>query len=153
MARRVNPGCCKRPPLNAHQATVGWALRLPAQSWQAERLPYNSNSDALARSEREMNFRTRYTIDASTSTIPVTTNSRAVACARIQMIAIIASAGTIFIPGKLNPDSSGSERTSCCTKIQQAAQQRKYISKTATFESTASCSKVPLSDSANASVA
>jgi hypothetical protein len=45
--------------------------------------------------------RTRYTIDASASTIPVTINSRAVAWARIQIIAMIASAGIIFIPGKL----------------------------------------------------
>src|SRR6266850_2295652 len=98
-----------------------------------------------------VDLRMKYTIDASTSTIPVTTNSRTVAWARIQRMARMASAGTIFIPGKLN--GSPSERTSCCTKVQQAAQQRKYISKTATFESTASCSKVPLSDSANASVA
>ena len=33
--------------------------------------------------------------------MPVTTNSRAVACVKIQMMATIASAGTIFIPGKL----------------------------------------------------
>src|SRR5437773_5486430 len=100
---------------------------------------------------RATDFRTKYNAEASASTIAVTINSRAVACARIQMIAMIASAGTIFIPGKLN--GSPSERTSCCTKIQQAAQQRKYISKTAIFESTASCSKVQLSDSSNASVA
>src|SRR5262249_57228587 len=95
--------------------------------------------------------RMTYTIDASASTIPVTTNSRAVACARIQMIATIASAGTIFMPGKLK--GSPSERTPRCTKTQQPAQQSRYINNTATFESTASCSKEPESDSANATVA
>src|SRR5438552_3048156 len=93
----------------------------------------------------------KYTIEASASTIPVTTNSRAVACARIQMIARIASAGTIFIPGKLK--GSPSERTSRCTRNQQAAQQSKYINRTATFERTASFSKEPVIDSAKASVA
>src|SRR6059058_4507946 len=105
----------------------------------------------FARSERAIDVRTKYTIDASASTIPVTTNSRAVACLRIQKIARIASAGTIFMPGKLK--GSPSERTSRCTKTQQPAQQSRYINNTATFESTASCSKVPLSDSAKASVA
>src|SRR6266550_8021452 len=93
----------------------------------------------------------KYTIEASTSTIPVTTNSRSVAWARIQMIARIARAGTIFIPGKLK--GSPSERTFRCTKNQQAAQQSRYINNTATFESTASFSNVPLIDSANASTA
>jgi hypothetical protein len=46
-------------------------------------------------------FRTRYRTDAIASTIPLTANSRIVACVRIQMIAAIASAGTIFAPGKL----------------------------------------------------
>ena len=67
------------------------------------------------------------------------------------MIAMIASAGTIFIPGKLN--GSPSERTFRSTNTQQAAQQSRYISNTATFESTANRSKVPLIDSAKASVA
>src|SRR4029077_2427304 len=84
----------------------------------------------------------------SASTIPVTINSRAVAWVRIQTIAIIASAGTIFIPGKLK--GSPSERTSRCTRNQQAAQQSRYINRTATFESTASFSNVPLTDNANA---
>src|SRR5207249_7499565 len=100
---------------------------------------------------RATDFRTKYNAEASASTIAVTINSRAVACARIQMIAMIASAGTIFIPGKLN--GSPSDRTSRCTRIQQPAQQSRYINNTATFESTASCSKVPLSDSAKAIVA
>src|ERR1043166_9865859 len=66
-------------------------------------------------------------------------------------MARIASAGTIFIPGK----SKGlpSERTSRCTKTQQAAQQSRYINKTATFERTASFSNVPLIESTNASAA
>src|SRR5438094_9856314 len=98
---------------------------------------------------RATDFRTKYNAEASASIIAVTINSRAVACARIQMIAMIASAGTIFIPGKLN--GSPSDRTSRCTKIQQAAQQSRYISSTATLESTASCSNVPLIESANAS--
>src|SRR5215472_8763337 len=68
-------------------------------------------------------------------------------------MARIANAGTIFIPWKLNPDRSGSERTSRCTNTQQAAQQSKYINRTATFESTASFSKVPLIESTNASAA
>src|SRR5204863_5145437 len=100
---------------------------------------------------RARDFRTKYNAEASASTIAVTINSRAVACARIQMIAMIASAGTIFIPGKLN--GSPSERTSRCTKTQQAAQQSRYINKTATFERTASRSNVPLIESANASAA
>src|SRR6266481_5729394 len=66
-------------------------------------------------------------------------------------MARIASAGTTFIPGKLN--GSPSERTSRCTRTQQAAQQSKYINKTATFERTASFSNVPLIDSKNASAA
>src|SRR5438067_12861538 len=66
-------------------------------------------------------------------------------------MARIASAGTIFIPGKLN--GLPSERTSRCTKPQQAAQQSRYINKTATSERTASLSNVPLIDSANASPA
>src|SRR5215467_14615140 len=98
-----------------------------------------------------MDLRTKYKIDESTSTIPVTRNSRTVACVRIQIMAIIASAGTIFIPGNLN--GSPSERTSRCTKIQQAAQQSRYISNTATFESTASFSNVPLIESTNAMAA
>src|SRR5262245_62751507 len=65
------------------------------------------------------------------------------------MMARIASAGTIFIPGKLN--GSPSERTSRWTKTQQAAQQSRYINKTATFERTASFSNVPLIESTNAS--
>src|SRR5215467_6883618 len=66
-------------------------------------------------------------------------------------MATIASAGTIFIPGKLK--GSPSERTSRWIKTQQAAQQSRYINKTATFERTASFSNVPLTESINASVA
>ena len=61
------------------------------------------------------------------------------------MMARIASAGTIFIPGKLK--GGPSERTSRWIKTQQAAQQSIYINKTAIFESTASFSNVPLTDS------
>src|SRR6266567_2270428 len=96
--------------------------------------------------------RIRYTIEASASTIPVTTNSRAVAWARIHRIARIASAGTIFMPTKLK-GRAPSARTSRRINTQHAAQQSKYINKTATFESTASFSKVPLIDSANARIA
>src|SRR6478752_9533239 len=66
-------------------------------------------------------------------------------------MARIASAGTIFIPGKLN--GLPSERTSRCTRTQQAAQQSRYINRTATFERTASRSNVPLIESKNASAA
>ena len=66
---------------------------------------------------------------------------------------MIANAGTIFIPGKLNPAAAGSDRTSRFNKTQQLAQQRRYMSNTATFESTANCSNVPLIDKSNASVA
>src|SRR5437667_434611 len=44
-------------------------------------------------------------------------------------------------------------RTPRCTKTQQAAQQSRYINRTATFERTASLSNVPLIDSTNASAA
>src|SRR5438874_7395074 len=151
MATRVNPDCRKRPPINPHEPTVGGRFACRAQSWQAERLPYNDNTHTFARSGRATNLRTKYTTDARASTIPVTRNSRTVACARIQTIATIASAGTIFIPGKLK--GAPSERTSRCTRIQQLAQQSRYINNTATFESTASFSKVPLIDSAKARVA
>src|SRR5436190_18575187 len=151
MATRVNPDCRKRPPINPHEPTVGGRFACRAQPWQAERLPYNDNTHAFARSGRATNLRTKYITDARASTIPVTANSRAVACARIQMIATIASAGTTFIPGKLK--GSPSERTLRCTNTQQAAQQSRYISNTATFESTASFSNVPLIESTNASVA
>src|SRR4029450_1604900 len=63
-------------------------------------------------------------------------------------MARIANAGTIFIPGKLN--GLPSERTSRWIKTQQAAQQSRYINKTATFERTASFSNGPLIESANA---
>src|SRR6059058_727166 len=96
-------------------------------------------------------MRTKYRIDAAARTMAVTSNSRIVAWAKIQIIVTIASAGTSFIPGKLK--GSPSERTSRCTKNQQAAQQSKYINRTATFESTVSFSKVPVIDSAKASVA
>jgi hypothetical protein len=69
------------------------------------------------------------------------------------MIAIIASAGTIFAPGKSNPAVAESARTSRWTKTQQAMQQRVYINKTATLESTANCSNVPLIDKAKAATA
>src|SRR5262245_14543634 len=98
-----------------------------------------------------MKFRIKYKTDDSTSTIPVTRNSRIEACVRIQTMARIASAGTIFIPGKLN--GLPSERTSRWIKAQQAAQQSRYINRTATFERTASRSNVPLTESTNASAA
>src|SRR5437763_6840775 len=151
MATRVNPDCRKRPPINPHEPTVGGRFACQAQPWQAERLPYNDNTHAFARPGRATNLRTKYITDARASTIPVTAHSRAVACARIQKIATIASAGTIFMPGKLK--GWPSDRTSRCTRIQQAAQQSRYINNTATFESTASCSNVPLSDNAKASAA
>src|SRR5438874_774653 len=88
---------------------------------------------------------------ATASTAAVTANSRRVACARIQRIATIASAGTIFMPGKLKGGPSAC--TSRRIKIQQLAQQRKYISNTATFESTASASNVDVTEKANASAA
>src|SRR6266550_350408 len=100
-----------------------------------------------------VNRRRKYKADAITSTIPFTANSHAVACARIQMIAAMASAGTTFMPGKLNPALAGSARTSRCTKNQHAAQQSRYISRTATLESTASFSNVPVIDKAKASTA
>src|SRR4030095_8245895 len=96
--------------------------------------------------------RTRYRTDATANTTPVTTNSRAVAWTRIQRIATIASAGTMFIPGKLK-GGAPSARTSRCTNTQQAAQQSRYINNTATLESTANFSKVPLIDSKKASAA
>src|SRR5258707_12517870 len=114
----------------------------------ARALPRNH---AFTCAERPIDPRTKYKTEASANTIPVTKNSRSVALARIQTIARIASAGTIFIPGKLN--GLPSERTSRCTKNQQAAQQSRYINNPATFESTASFSNVPLIDSAKASVA
>src|SRR4029077_1985290 len=46
-------------------------------------------------------FRTKYKTDAIARTIPFTANSRTVACARIQMIATMANAGAVFMPGKL----------------------------------------------------
>src|SRR6266550_6855708 len=166
MVVRVNPHCEKRPTANANQAaslTRSARCQLAPQNlpgWQpggrvsqAGQHPGHakpSPNQAFMLSERPTNLRVKYKIDASTNTIPVTRNSRAVACARIQMIATIASAGTIFIPGKLK--GSPSERTLRCTNTQQAAQQSRYISNTATFESTASFSNVPLIESTNASV-
>src|SRR5205085_2200738 len=95
--------------------------------------------------------RTKYKTEASARTIAFTSNSHSVACARIQMMAIMARAGTICMPGKLN--GCPSARTARCTKNQQAAQQRRYIRRTATFESTASFSNVPVVDKAKASTA
>src|SRR5436189_190217 len=86
------------------------------------------------------------------STIAFTSNSHSVACARIQMIAMMATAGITFIPGKLK-GLAVSARTSRCTKNQQAAQQSRYIKRTATLESTASFSNVPETDKAKANVA
>src|ERR1700730_16780932 len=86
--------------------------------------------------------------DAIASTIPFTANSHAVAGARLQSMAIMARAGTIFMPGKLKGGPSA--RTSRCTKNQQAAQQSRSIRRTAMLESTASFSNVPVVDKAKA---
>src|SRR5437868_4382873 len=99
-----------------------------------------------------VNRRRKYKADAITSTIPFTANSHAVACARIQMIATMASAGTIFMPEKLK-GWTPSARTSRCTKNQQEAQQSRYIRRTETLESTASLSNVPEMEMAHASMA
>src|SRR6478752_2327158 len=57
-----------------------------------------------------------------------------------------------LIPGKLK-GCAPSARTSRCTKNQHAAQQSRYIRRTATLESTASFSNVPVMDRAKASTA
>src|SRR5438067_809021 len=115
---------------------------------------------AFARPERATNFRRTYKTDAMMRTIVASRKPARVsaptelslndACPRIQRIAAMASMGTIFIPGKLNPDPSVFMWMSRCTRNQQAAQQSRYINSTATLERTASCSKVPVMDKAKA---
>jgi hypothetical protein len=55
------------------------------------------------------------------------------------------------MPGKLKGGPSA--RTSRCTNSQQAAQQSKYINKTATFERIASAAKLDVIEKAKAIVA
>src|SRR5207237_9941047 len=68
--------------------------------------------------------------------------------AKITIMARTASIGKIFAPGK--EKGGASVRTSRSTKNQQAAQQRRYIMRTATLESTASPSNVPVMERAKA---
>src|SRR5436190_9930064 len=124
-----------KAPLGHSNRTSHFATLIPGRS-QVDR--------SLARRKKKT--------DATASTIPFTSNSHAVACVRIQMMATIASAGTIFIPGKLK-GCAPSARTSRCTKNQHAAQQSRYIRRTATLESTASFSNVPVMDRVKASTA
>src|SRR5262245_61317829 len=163
MIARVKPRSYERPILTRINENVCRAGASPAQlmTRQAERLPYNSKTHACARPERTMDRRSKYKADAATRTTAASRRPARVSfpvelslsadCPKIQTMARIASAGTIFIPGKLN--GSPSERTSRWIKAQQAAQQSRYINRTATFERTASRSNVPLTESTNASAA
>src|SRR5882724_11326648 len=130
--------------------TIFWGGRpyRPVRSEAASLQPQFRDGPQVDRSWARRKEKT----DATASTIPFTSNSHGVACLRIQMMATIASAGTIFILGKLK-GGAPSARTSRCTKNQHAAQQSRYIRRTATLESTASFSNVPVMDRAKASTA
>src|SRR5262249_7131135 len=58
------------------KAIVGWAHRLPCTNLASGALALQQQIHVLARSGRTIDVRTKYKIEASASTMPVTTNSR-----------------------------------------------------------------------------
>src|SRR5260370_41793628 len=93
----------------------------------------------------------KYKIEQAAKMAPILMNlSHGCVNQKSQRIAPIAKAGSPLIPGNTKTPSDGVPRRN---KGHTPAQQSKSISNTATFDSTASCSKLEQTDKTNATAA